>query len=225
MFCERLYIFDKRKNRFNQNRQVFSDNTRYKILHKEIRNLYIVYFNVDCRTCLRNCVCNVCRQGIASLDFLFFTNLDARLSQNVINTFCACFASDFIFLFAVFLLGLTPWGIPVLPFIVFLKGFGTGITAGYLFSVHSLKGIVFYLFVLLPGTFLFCLALILFSSAAFTASGNMFWQIIADKKMGGSSHRYISDFLSRGVSCLILAFLSAVLDAALWGVFAGNFNF
>ena len=69
------------------------------------------------------------------------------------------------------------------------------------------------------------LALILFSSAAFTASGNMFWQIIADKKMGGSSHRYISDFLSRGVSCLILAFLSAVLDAALWGVFAGNFNF
>ena len=37
---------------------------------------------------------------LASLDFLFFTNLDARLSQNVINTFCACFASDFIFLFA-----------------------------------------------------------------------------------------------------------------------------
>ena len=85
------------------------------------------------------------KEMLASLDFLFFTNLDARLSQNVINTFCACFASDFIFLFAVFLLGLTPWGIPILPFIVFLKGFGTGITAGYLFSVHSLKGIVFYL--------------------------------------------------------------------------------
>ena len=165
------------------------------------------------------------KQMLDSLDFLFTTNLDARLGQNAVSTFCACFASDFIFLFSVFLLGLTPWGIPVLPFIVFLKGFGTGITAGYLFSVHSLKGIVFYLFVLLPGTFLFCLALILFSSAAFTASGNMFWQIIADKKMGGSSHRYISDFLSRGVSCLILAFLSAVFDAALWGVFAGNFNF
>lgn len=125
--------------------------------------------------------CLPTRKCLLLLIFVF-TNLDARLSQNVINTFCACFASDFIFLFAVFLLGLTPWGIPVLPFIVFLKGFGTGITAGYLFSVHSLKGIVFYLFVLLPGTFLFCLALILFSSAAFTASGNMFWQIIADKK-------------------------------------------
>lgn len=161
---------------------------------------------------------------LSSLDFLFFTNLKARLSQNVISTFCACFASDFIFLFAVFLLGLTPWGIPVMPFVVLLKGFGTGITAGYLFSVHSLTGIVFYLFVLLPGTFLFCMALVLFSAAAFNASGTMFFQLIADKR-GGSSHRYISDFLSKGVSSLILAFLSAVLDAALWGVFAGNFNF
>ena len=165
------------------------------------------------------------REMLNSLDFLFFTNLEARLSQNVLSTFCACFASDFVFLFAVFLLGLTPWGIPVMPFVVLLRGFGTGITAGYLFSVHSLKGIVFYLFVLLPGTFLFCMALILFSAAAFNASGKMFFQLIADKKVGGSSHRYISDFLSKGVSCLILAFLSAVIDAALWGVFAGNFNF
>lgn len=162
---------------------------------------------------------------ISSLDFLFFTNLDSRLTQNVISTFCACFASDFIFLFSIFLLGLTPWGIPVMPFIVLIRGFGTGITAGYLFSVHSLKGIVFYLFVLLPGTFLFCLALIIFAAAAFTSSGKMFFRILADKNGSGSSHSYISDFISKGISCLILAFLSAVLDAALWGVFAGNFNF
>lgn len=165
------------------------------------------------------------KEMLNSLDFLFFTNLEARLSQNVISTFCACFASDFIFLFTIFLLGLTPWGIPVMPFVVLLRGFGTGITAGYLFSVHSVKGIVFYLFVLLPGTFLFCMALILFSAAAFSASGNMFSHIVADKKASGTPHKYISDFLSKSVSCLILAFLSAVLDAALWGVFAGNFNF
>lgn len=29
------------------------------------------------------------KEMLASLDFLFFTNFDARLSQNVINTFCA----------------------------------------------------------------------------------------------------------------------------------------
>lgn len=160
-----------------------------------------------------------------SLDFLFFTNLEARLSQNVISTFCACFASDFIFLFTIFLLGLTPWGIPVMPLVVLLRGFGTGLTAGYLFSVHTVKGIVFYLFVLLPGTFLFCMALILLSAEAFSASGKMFSRIIADTKAVSTLHKYITAFFSKSVSCLILTFLSAVLDATLWGVFAGNFNF
>lgn len=52
------------------------------------------------------------KQMLDSLDFLFTTNLDARLGQNAVSTFCACFASDFIFLTVVFLLGLAPWGIP-----------------------------------------------------------------------------------------------------------------
>jgi hypothetical protein len=71
---------------------------------------------------------------------LFTTNLDARLGQNAVSTFCACFASDFIFLTVVFLLGLAPWGIPFLPFISAFKGFGTGLTAAYLIITYSLKG-------------------------------------------------------------------------------------
>ena len=35
------------------------------------------------------------KQMLDSLDFLFTTNLDARLGQNAVSTFCACFASDF----------------------------------------------------------------------------------------------------------------------------------
>ena len=38
---------------------------------------------------------------LKSLDFLFTTNLEARMSNGFMNTFCACFASDFVFLFAV----------------------------------------------------------------------------------------------------------------------------
>ena len=73
---------------------------------------------------------SICAQNsgenlLKSLDFLFTTNLDARLAQNAAGTFCACFASDFIFLFSVFLLGLTPWGVFVMPFVVLFKGFGT----------------------------------------------------------------------------------------------------
>ena len=67
--------------------------------------------------------------------------------------FVACFASDFIFLAVVFLLGLAPWGIPFLPFVSAFKGFGTGLTAAYLIITYSLKGAGFYLLVVLPGTF------------------------------------------------------------------------
>ena len=114
------------------------------------------------------------KQMLDSLDFLFTTNLDARLGQNAVSTFCACFASDFIFLTVVFLLGLAPWGIPFLPFVSAFKGFGTGLTAAYLIVTYSLKGAGFYLLIVLPGTFLFCLALVKLSAYAFEISNGCF---------------------------------------------------
>ena len=118
------------------------------------------------------------KQMLDSLDFLFTTNLDARLGQNAVSTFCACFASDFIFLTVVFLLGLAPWGIPFLPFVSAFKGFGTGLTAAYLIITYSLKGAGFYLLVVLPGTFLFCLALVKLSAYAFEISKQMLTNVL-----------------------------------------------
>lgn len=160
-----------------------------------------------------------------SLDFLFTTNLDVRLSQNAAETFCACFASDFIFLFVVFLLGLAPWGIPMLLFVLFFKGFGTGLTAGYLYMAHSLKGVGFYLIVLLPGTFLFCMALSLFSTSAFYISKRMFFYTIGHNVPAQPLRKGVINFCSRSMSSLIMTFFSALLDVVLWTLFAGVFNF
>ena len=165
------------------------------------------------------------KEMLASLDFLFFTNLDARLSQNVINTFCACFASDFIFLTVVFLLGLAPWGIPFLPFVSAFKGFGTGLTAAYLIITYSLKGAGFYLLVVLPGTFLFCLALVKLSAYAFEISKQMFFSLIGHSHQTNSLKNEVIDFCSRSVSALIMTFCSTLLDTALWCLFSGAFNF
>lgn len=165
------------------------------------------------------------KEMLASLDFLFFTNLDARLSQNVINTFCACFASDFIFLTVVFLLGLAPWGIPFLPFVSAFKGFGTGLTAAYLIITYSLKGAGFYLLVVLPGTFLFCLALVKLSAYAFEISKQMFFSLIGHSHQTNSLKNEVIDFCSRSVSALIMTFCSTLLDTALWCLFSGTFNF
>ena len=165
------------------------------------------------------------KEMLASLDFLFFTNLDARLSQNVINTFCACFASDIILLTFVFILGLATWGIPFLPFVSAFKGFGTGLTAAYLIIPYSLKGAGFYLLVVLPGTFLFCLALVKLSAYAFEISKQMFFSLIGHSHQTNSLKNEVIDFCSRSVSALIMTFCSTLLDTALWCLFSGAFNF
>ena len=160
-----------------------------------------------------------------SLDFLFTTNFDVRLAQNMAETFCACFASDFIFLLTVFLLGLAPWGICAMPFVVFFRGFGTGLTAGYLIMTYSFKGVGFYLLILLPGTFLFCMALILLLTSAFYTSKRMFLFTISKYTPKSSLWQDVKDFCSRSMSVLIMTFCSAVLDAVLWTLFAEGFNF
>lgn len=165
------------------------------------------------------------KQMLDSLDFLFTTNLDARLGQNAVSTFCACFASDFIFLTVVFLLGLAPWGIPFLPFVSAFKGFGTGLTAAYLIVTYSLKGAGFYLLIVLPGTFLFCLALVKLSAYAFEISKQMFFSLIGHSHQTKSLKNEVIDFCSRSVSALIMTFCSTLLDTALWCLFSGAFNF
>lgn len=160
-----------------------------------------------------------------SLDFLFITNLEARLSQNTFGTFCACFASDFIFLTAVFLLGISPWGIPLLPLILIFKGFGIGLTAGYLFILYSFKGIGFYLLIILPGTFLFSISLVLITVNAFYCSKRIFLAIISKTFPQQLLHKSVVNFSSRSMSLLIMTFCAAILDSALWTLFAGTFNF
>ncbi|MDO5579253.1 MAG: stage II sporulation protein M, partial [Ruminococcus sp.] len=124
-----------------------------------------------------------------------------------------------------FLLGLAPWGIPFLPFVSAFKGFGTGLTAAYLIITYSLKGAGFYLLVVLPGTFLFCLALVKLSAYAFEISKQMFFSLIGHSHQTNSLKNEVIDFCSQSVSALIMTFCSTLLDTALWCLFSGAFNF
>lgn len=162
---------------------------------------------------------------LKSLDFLFMTNLDARLKQGAFGVFCACFASDFIFLFSAYLFGMTLWGIPFIAALVLFKGFGTGLTAGYLSMSHALSGVGFYLLVLLPGTFLFCIALILFSATAFRYSQQTFCVNLLENAHAGSPKQAVMLFSSRFFTALILTFAACALDTLLWTCFAGTFKF
>lgn len=160
-----------------------------------------------------------------SLDFLFTTNLDARLSQSALGTFCACFASDFIFLICIYFFGTAPWGLPFELFTVMFKGFGIGVTAAFLFITHGLGGVGFYLLVLLPGTFLFCIALAIFSTSAFEFSKRMFILAVSKSIPTVPVRDGLIRFSSRFLTALIITFAASLLDTLLWSFFAGAFKF
>ena len=164
-------------------------------------------------------------EALNSLDFLFTTNLEARLSQSAIGTFCACFASDFIFLLSAYLLGAAAWGLPFLLALVCFKGFGTGVTAGYLCLSHGMSGAGFYLLVLLPGTFLFCAALIGFAADALRFSRHAFSYTLSKQIPAASLRESLLRFTMRFFSALFVTFLASLLDAVLWTFFAGTFQF
>jgi stage II sporulation protein M len=91
------------------------------------------------------------------LDFLFAGNFKARATASFLSIFSASFASAFLFIFACFLCGLSMWGIFFIPFILFFRGLGLGLTSGYLYAVYGGIGILFNLVVILPGAFFCCL--------------------------------------------------------------------
>lgn len=168
---------------------------------------------------------NADSRTLQSLDILFTTNLDARLGQSPFGIFCACFASDFLFLLSVYLLGVAAWGVPFMLLLVGFKGFGTGITAGYLCLSHALSGAGFYLLVLLPGTFLFCTALVRFSAVAFRFSKQAFFGAVSNVQPDFSPRQELIRFSSRFLTALCVTFAASLLDALLWSLFAGTFRF
>jgi len=135
-------------------------------------------------------------QLLISLDFLFTTNLESRMTQSFMETFSSCFSSNFVFLLAVFLVGLSPWGMAVTPLIVAFKGFGIGLCAGYLYISFGFQGIGFYMLVLLTGLFIFSVAMLILSKHAISLSLKLMRQIFFDnsklesyKKSGDAGKR------------------------------------
>ena len=100
---------------------------------------------------------------LKKLDFVFFSNVKARSALPVLSIFVASLASSFLFLLFCFLCGLSIWGAYCVPLAPLFRGFGMGITAGYLYAAYGFQGFLFHLAVILPGAFI-CLIAILIAS-------------------------------------------------------------
>ena len=74
---------------------------------------------------------------LKTLDFVFFSNVKARSALPVLSIFVASLASSFLFLLFCFLCGLSIWGAYCVPLAPLFRGFGMGITAGYLYAAYG----------------------------------------------------------------------------------------
>ena len=79
-------------------------------------------------------------ETLQRFDFLFHTSAAIRLEEPVSSIFAASFASSFLFLLVCFLCGLSVWGFLFVPAVVFFRGYGVGLTAGFLCAAYQWKG-------------------------------------------------------------------------------------
>ena len=82
---------------------------------------------------------------LARLDFLFSSNFQME-GQTMIGIFAASFVSVFLFLLATLWMGMSLWGTILIPVLPFFRGFGLGVSSGFLYASYGLSLIHIYKF-------------------------------------------------------------------------------
>ena len=157
------------------------------------------------------------------LDFLFVTNIEARLSMSAFEVFLACFVSYFLFIFALFLFALSSWGFTAVPLLCVFKGFSVGLSSAFLFSAYSSAGIGFYIVVVLPGTVGFLFTLIRYSRVSMMLSLD-FMRISVFEDHVQRLRGKLKAFLISSLLALLYSGACAVADMLLWVLLADKFN-
>jgi stage II sporulation protein M len=161
--------------------------------------------------------------ALEKLDFLFSSNYKARISQPWTSVFMASLASSFVFILFCFLCGLSMWGMFCIPAIPFFRGFGLGLTSGYLYAAYGFKGILFNAVIIIPGAFV-CILSILFAAR----EGIQFSKKIAACGVmieKGHSWPPLKAYFSHFGVVIVIAFAAAVIDLIMAVCFAGIFSF
>lgn len=159
------------------------------------------------------------------LDFLFITNIEARLDMSAFDIFLSCFAAYFLFVFAIFLCALSAWGFAAIPILSVIKGFSVGLSSAVIFAFYKVSGIGFYILIILPGAALFLITLTIYAKASFGLSVRFMRLTLFGLDKEPALHRGLKSFLKKSVYAFLSCGACAVLDMLLWILFANHFDF
>lgn len=155
---------------------------------------------------------------------LFLSAYLSAENASLLSAFFGSFASSFLFLLILFVLGSGVCGYFVVPAILFVKTVGYGYIGGYLYSAHGIKGVCFYLLTVVPS------ALILLMCYVFAAKESVkFSQLFLNSvKKESKPTKFSNDFKLYSIRSLIIfsvTLLGNLVEALTKFAFLGLFDF
>lgn len=163
-----------------------------------------------------------------ALDQFCFTSISTRVNGSYWQLFLSSMASSFLFTLASFFNGLTMWGMFLTPLLPLLRGFGLGLTAGYLYGFGGI-GIWYFICIVLPGAFLSALTVLLTSTEAIRFSKRLNRaHKVRNRRYAFAPQPAISSFLLRigvfGCLSIVASFLDMGAVACFGGFFQNTFG-
>ena len=127
------------------------------------------------------------RIGMTSSDALSRINailsnfLNPNVSQTPAETFMKSFTFSFVFILLLYAFSISPTGLLFIPAVLFFRGLGYGLISGVLCVSYGLKGLAYYITVILPGAFLSSMALLYLAQYCMDFSASVLFLIFGRK--------------------------------------------
>lgn len=163
---------------------------------------------------------------LSKLDIIFSGSITLDGGETPAKTFIDSFGTSFMFLALLFCLSLSPLGIAGIPLAMFFRGFGYGISSGYLCITYGFKGLIYYIFVLLVGAFISSLALVYASQYCLNFSVSILYSIVGRHIPDGMTLRAkLGVLLLNCAYTIILIICASLVDTGLYYLIGGLFSF
>ena len=159
------------------------------------------------------------------LNGVFLNDFKERMTQNGTEVFVSSLSLYFIFALALELSALAVWGVVSVPLTVCFKGLGIGLSGGYLYMIYGLKGIAFYILILVPGIVISSIAFVLFGATAFKNALAIAKKIMPKTDNGADVWNSVVPGIKKLGYCTLLLCFSSFVDMCFMMMFSGFFSF
>ena len=163
------------------------------------------------------------------IDSVFSKFMNVGNSQTPAKTFMNSFTVSLVFMAVLYFSSLSPLGIFFIPTVMFFRGFEYGISSGFLCVNYGLKGLGYYITVILLGAFISSLALVYSSQYCIDFSVSMLFSMFGKGTSDGVNLKIKLGEMTLNCAYMIMIMIFAsLIDTGLYylvgGLFSLNFS-